>query len=230
MSRKLGVKFRKIDAQAIEKNGLDLFALIEQHRAGKLDGSVHGEIGIGDDFEARSCFGDPFLRNTGSDPGKFHLRKSGNLGHSTESEGERVGIGDKTATRRAVVRIIEKNFIDNQRQPVVATENVDRRAFRHRDVRTGRVIGMNKNHGPRLGGSCLVERIEIDLPTVIVEERIRNEFNVGEIGKKLEQGVTRLGYKNFVGGIAEQSEDVRVGFAGAGGQNQAFGIEIENLV
>src|SRR5260370_22101009 len=70
----------------------------------------------------------------------------------------------------------------------------------------------------------------MDLPTVIVEERIRNEFNVGEIGKKLEQGVTRLGHKNLIAGIAEQTEDVRVGFAGAGGQNQAFGSEIDKLV
>src|ERR1019366_9217501 len=69
-----------------------------------------------------------------------------------------------------------------------------------------------------------------DLPTVIVKQWIRNELNVGEIGEKLEQRIARFGYKDLVGGIAEQAEDVRVGFAGAGGQNQALGIEIENLV
>src|SRR5208282_4533299 len=72
-----------------EKNGLDLFALIEQHRGGKLDGSVHGEIGVGDDFEARACFRDHFFRAAGGYPGKLHLRESGNLGDSAERKGER---------------------------------------------------------------------------------------------------------------------------------------------
>src|SRR6267378_5736639 len=86
---------------------------------------------------------------------------------------------------------------------------------------------MDENHGSRPDGGCFVERIEIDLPTVIVEQWIRNECNVGEIGQKLEERVARFRYKNLVGGIAEQTEDVRVGFAGAGGQNHAVGIEID---
>src|ERR1700686_1988919 len=86
---------------------------------------------------------------------------------------------------------------------------------------------MDENHGSRPDGGCFVERIEIDLPTVIVEQWIRNKFNVGEIGQKLEQRIARVRYKNLVAGIAEQTEDVRVGFAGACSQDQALGIEID---
>src|ERR1039457_5240066 len=75
-----------------------------------------------------------------------------------------------------------------------------------------------------------VERIEIDLPSVIVDERIRDEFDIGKIGEKLEQRITRLRHENLVVRIAEQTEDVGIGFAGAGGQSEPFGIEIENAV
>jgi len=60
---------------------------------------------------------------------------------------------------------------------------------------------MDENHGSRPEGGCFVERIEIDLPTVIVEQWIRNEFNVAETGQKLEQRLARLGYKNLVAGL-----------------------------
>ena len=59
---------------------------------------------------------------------------------------------------------------------------------------------------------------------------IWNEFDIGEIGEKFEERIAGLGDENFVSGIAEQAEDVGVGFAGAGGQKQAIGVEIENAV
>src|SRR5208282_1065626 len=122
----LGIKFREIHTHAVQKNGLDLFALIEQHGGGKLDGSIHGEIGVGDDFEACACFRDHCFRAAGGYPGKFHLRESGNLGNSAEREGERIGVGHETVARHAVVRVIEKNFVHNQTQTVVAAESVER--------------------------------------------------------------------------------------------------------
>src|SRR5208282_1128800 len=230
MVDKLSIKFGKIHAQTIQKNGLDFFALIEQHRGGKLHGSVHREKSISDDLEARSCFSNHFLRTAGRHPGKLHLRESRNLGYSTQSESERVGVGDKTAPHTAVKRVVEKNFIHHQSQTVVTAESVECRGFHGRYIRAGWVVGMNENHGARPWGGRFVERIEVDLPAVIVEQRIRHEFNVSKIGEKLEQRITRLRYKNLVSGIAEQTEDIRISFAGAGGQKQALGVEIENLV
>jgi hypothetical protein len=59
---KLAIEFREIHAQTIAKNGLDLLALTEQHRSGKLHRSIHGEKRVADDFQARSCFGDLYFR------------------------------------------------------------------------------------------------------------------------------------------------------------------------
>src|SRR5882762_6529302 len=74
MACKLEIEFRKINAQTAAKNGLDLFALIEQHGSSKLHGRVQREKGVGDDLQARSGFGNYFVRAAGSHPGKLHLR------------------------------------------------------------------------------------------------------------------------------------------------------------
>src|ERR1700680_3693580 len=122
---KLAIEFREIHAQTIEKNGLDLVALTEQHRSGKLHRSIHGEKRVGDDFQARSCFGALFFRAAGGHPGKLHLRERGNLGHSAESEGERVCDAAATATWRAIMRIVQKNIVHNQSQIAVTAERVE---------------------------------------------------------------------------------------------------------
>src|SRR5580658_1369747 len=85
---------------------------------------------------------------------------------------------------------------------------------------------MNENHRPRSRTGRLVKRIEIDLPSMVIEQRIRNELDIREIGKNLEQRVARFGNKNLVARIAEQTENVGITFAGAGRQNQALRIKI----
>src|SRR5450755_4535310 len=99
MTHKLPIKFTEVRPQTIEQNGLDLLALIEQDRGGKLDGSVHREKSVGDDFEASSRLSNYFFRAARSHPRKLHLWESGNLGNSAKSEGERVGVGHETAAR-----------------------------------------------------------------------------------------------------------------------------------
>src|SRR5580698_1735203 len=86
-AHELAVESRKIHAQSIEQNGLDLLALIEQYRSSELYGSIHGKESIGNDFEASSTLDDLFIWSAGSHPSKFHLWERGNLGDSTESEG-----------------------------------------------------------------------------------------------------------------------------------------------
>src|SRR5260221_1934990 len=125
MACKLPVEFREIHAQTIEENGLDLFSLIEQHPGRKLHRGVHREKGISDDFESRSCLRDHCFSAAGRHPCKLHLRKGRNLGHSAESESERVGAADETSPRRAIMRIIEKHFIHDQSQTAVTAESVE---------------------------------------------------------------------------------------------------------
>src|ERR1039458_102434 len=89
---------------------------------------------------------------------------------------------------------------------------------------------MDEDYRARSRRGRFVKRVEVDLPAVIVNQWVRDEFDIGEIGEKFEQRIARLRHENLVVRIAEQTEDVGIGFAGAGGQNESFGIEIENAV
>src|SRR5258708_7025009 len=142
MACELPIEFREIHAQTIEENGLDLFALIDQYPGRNVHGSVHREKGISDDFESRSCLRDHCFGAAGRHPCKLHLWKGRNLGHSAESESERVGVADETAPRRAIMRIIEKHFVHNQSQTAVTAESIECRGFRSRSVGTGWDVGM----------------------------------------------------------------------------------------
>src|SRR5579862_5430013 len=70
-----------------------------------------------------------------------------------------------------------------------------------------------------------IERRKIDLPTVIVEQRIRNEFHILQVGEKFEQRITRLGYQNLIFWIAQQPENVGIAFTGAAGEDHGFRID-----
>ena len=54
---------------------------------------------------------------------------------------------------------------------------------------------------------------------MIVDQRVRNELHVLQIGKKIKQRITRCRHQHLIARIAQQAKDERVGFAGAGGEN-----------
>src|SRR5579862_9832020 len=83
---------------------------------------------------------------------------------------------------------------------------------------------MDDDYGARAISDGLLQRRKIDLPSVIVEQRVRNKLDVFEFGEKFEKRIARIGDENFLAGIAEQAEDERVTFAGARGEDEAFGI------
>lgn len=68
--------------------------------------------------------------------------------------------------------------------------------------------------------------MKINLPAVIVEERVADELNVEEIGEEFEERIAGGGDENFVAGIAEEAKDEGVGLAGAGGEENIFDREI----
>ncbi len=66
---------------------------------------------------------------------------------------------------------------------------------------------MHHHYGAGAGGHRLCRGREVDLPAVIVEQRVGDEFHVLQVGEKFEQRIARLGDQDFVFGIAEQAED-----------------------
>src|SRR5258706_12509928 len=84
---------------------------------------------------------------------------------------------------------------------------------------------MHDQHSPRTRRERLAQRCEIDSPAIIIEKWIGNELNVGKIGKKFKQRVAGRANENFVAGIAQQSKNATVAFAGPGGEDNAFRID-----
>lgn len=86
----LCVECGEIGAGAREELRLELLAGSEKRGKRVLDGSVQGEIGIGDDFEtARGVSLE--VGGTGErDPGALHLGKAAEFGDAAEGECERV--------------------------------------------------------------------------------------------------------------------------------------------
>ncbi len=85
---------------------------------------------------------------------------------------------------------------------------------------------MDDEKGAGARRKCVCPKcFEIDLPAVIVDQRIGHQANVGEVGKEFEQRIAGRRYQDFVTGLAEQAEYVGVGFAGAGGEENALWIE-----
>lgn len=79
---------------------------------------------------------------------------------------------------------------------------------------------MDDNGGAGAGRDGAFERREIELPAVVVDEGVADKFDVIEIGEEIEEWVAGAEDENFVAGIAEKAEEVRVGFAGAGGEEE----------
>ena len=93
------------------------------------------------------------------------------------------------------------------------------------DVGAGGIVGMDEENGAGSGGDGAFKGLEIDEPAVGVREGVGLEVNVLEAGEKFEEGVAGFGEEEFVAGIGKEAEGVGVGFTGAGGQEEGFGIE-----
>src|SRR5208283_931186 len=63
-----------------------------------------------------------------------------------------------------------------------------------------------------------------------VFQRIGNQRDILQVRKKFEQRIAGLGDKNFVVGIAEQPENIRISFAGAGCKKDGLGIHSRVMV
>ena len=84
---------------------------------------------------------------------------------------------------------------------------------------------MHDDDGPRLRCDGAANALGIDLPPVLVDQRRGLQAHIVETRQEIEERITRLGDKNLVAGIAQEAEEKAVGLAGAGGQNDLFGIQ-----
>src|SRR5258708_24237943 len=75
---------------------------------------------------------------------------------------------------------------------------------------------MNDDDPTRARRDIMLQRMKIDLPSVIVKERIAHQADVLNLRQKIEQRITWRRYQEFIARVAERSKDVGIRFAGAG--------------
>ena len=121
--------------------------------------------------------------------------------------------------------VVEKHFIHNQRQIVPVAQFVQFSLFGRANVGSGGIVGMYHNHRACALMHRAIERGEIDLPSVIVDERIGHQFHVLQVSQELKQGITRPRHKNLVARIREQAQHIRITLAGAGGEHDRCRVD-----
>ena len=121
-------------------------------------------------------------------------------------------------------RVIEKNFVGHDGHAAAGANFGEFRRLARFYKRSGGIVGMHDEHGARAWRERGSQRVEIDLPAVIVEQRVRNQAHVGKIGKKLEQRVARSRNQNFISRFAQQAKDIAVPFARTRGKHDIFRI------
>ena len=87
------------------------------------------------------------------------------------------------------------------------------------------VVGVDESDGSGARRDSVAKVRKIDVPAVVVEEGIRNEADIADLGEEVEEGVAWPGDEDFVIGIAKQTEEEAVGLAGAGGKDDLIGLE-----
>ena len=84
------------------------------------------------------------------------------------------------------------------------------------------IIGIDDNESTSARGDRLLQSVEINLPSVVVQQWIADELYVVNIRQKTKERITGLGYQKLVTRIAKKAKRKRVGFAGAGGEDYVF--------
>ncbi len=94
----------------------------------------------------------------------------------------------------------------------------------------GGVVGVNDDHGAGTGGDRVLQRMEINLPSMVVEQTIGQQLYVLNIGKEIEQRIARRGHQDFVARIAKHAKDEGVGFAGARREHDVLDGDVRSML
>ena len=113
---------------------------------------------------------------------------------------------------------IEKNFINDESEIVFRAESGELRLFMSLGVVAGGIVAMNDNGGARARSDGAFKGGKIELPAVIIEERIADEADIVEAGEKVEERIAWSWNQHFVAGVAEQAEEIGISFTGARGE------------
>jgi len=112
-----------------------------------LNRCVHGEIGIGDDFEAHACVVFEIGGTGDGEPSGFHLRQAAEFGNAAERESERGSLCGEGWRGNSLERKIEKDFVGDDREIVFGADGGELRLFVRLCVVASGIVGMHGDGG-----------------------------------------------------------------------------------
>ena len=95
-------------------------------------------------------------------------------------------------------RVVQKDFVGNDGHFAPGADRREFRGLARLYEGAGGIIGMHDEHARGARRERGAQACEIDLPAVIVEQRIGHQANVGEVGEKFEQRIARRRHQDFV--------------------------------
>src|SRR5438552_840390 len=125
-------------------------------------------------------------------------------------------VSGETRRRPPGVRIVEKDFVRDERDLASGTELNQPGGFFSFYIGAGGIVGMDDQDGPRRWLDFFLQCFEINVPAVVVKKRVVHQADIVEIGEKLKKWIAGRRNQDFVIGIAEQAEEERISLAGAG--------------
>src|ERR1700722_17616828 len=138
--------------------------------------------------------------------------------------------GKTLPTRLSSQPVVEKDLIHDQRQAVFATQCCQCVTVRWaREVSCG-IVRVNDHDGPGVGRHAATQRIQVQMPAMIVKELIGHQPHIVQPGQKIKERVARLADQHLVAGIAEQAEEEAVRLAGASSENDLLRIDSRPMI
>ena len=117
--------------------------------------------------------------------------------------------------------VVGKNFVGDQREitlPAQADQPLELGEFHEG---SGGIVGIDQHHRARTPGDGGRQALQVDGPAAMIDQRVRVHLNRFHAGQIVEQGVRRPRRQHVIAGIRQKLKKIGVGFAGAGGQEDA---------
>jgi hypothetical protein len=195
-------------------------AAVEPGGEGLLGGGVHGEEGVGDDFQTSHGGLDECGWAAGGDPGDLHLREGADLADAGEDEGKAGGRTGGEAGLGGGEGVVEEDLIDDESEVVGGAEIFEGEALGGGGEVSGGVVGVDKDDSAGAWRDGRGEGVQVDEPGVgaggvggvgIVVEGVFAEDDVVEGGDEVKEWITGAGDQDLVAGIAEEAKEEAVG-------------------
>src|SRR5215472_5874296 len=110
-------------------------------------------------------------------------------------------IGGEGLCLRRLQRVVEEDLVNDEGQIVFGAESFELGSFIRFDEVAGWVIGMNQCDGARARRNALADGFDIEVPAVVVKERVGREFHVIERGEEIEERIAGLRDEYLVAGV-----------------------------